>query len=65
MKKLLFFIALMGCLTGKSQQFSIKKIELSADKIFVYYDLLDTISNHSYTIRVVLKTMFFKTDFNF
>jgi hypothetical protein len=52
MKKLLFIIALIGCLTGKSQQFSIRKVELSADKIFVYYDLLDTVSNHSYTISL-------------
>lgn len=52
MKKLLFFIVVIGSVSVKAQQFSIKKVELSADKVFVYYDLLDTVSNHSYTINL-------------
>lgn len=52
MKKLIFFIAMMSCAAAQSQQFSIKKVELSADKVFVYYDLLDTITSHSYTINL-------------
>lgn len=52
MKKLIFFISIISCQYGAAQQFSIKKVELSADKIFVYYDLLDTVSSHSYTMNL-------------
>ena len=52
MKKLIFLIAIIGYVTGNAQQFNIKKVELSADKIFVYYDLLDTVSNHTYTMNL-------------
>ncbi len=53
MKRLLLLILLsVGFLSGKAQQFNIKKVELGPEKIYVYYDLLDTVSGHSYTMSL-------------
>lgn len=52
MKKLLIILLVFGWASARSQQFNIKKVELSADKVFVYYDLYDTIAAHSYTINL-------------
>ena len=35
-----------------SQEFAIKKFEMAGENLNVYYDLLDSVSGHSYTIRV-------------
>jgi hypothetical protein len=52
MKQLLIFLLILGATATQAQQFKIKKVEMTADKIFVYYDLLDTINGHSYTISL-------------
>lgn len=52
MAKFLFILFLVNGIISHAQDFKIKKIELSADKVFVYYDLLDTITNHSYTMSL-------------
>lgn len=52
MKYLFVFVLVILSLKSGAQDFSIKKVEQNADKIFVYYDLLDTVSGHSYTMSL-------------
>jgi hypothetical protein len=35
-----------------AQEFTIKKFEMAGEKLNVYYDLLDSVSGHTYTVRV-------------
>lgn len=52
MKNLFVFVLVLVTLKSIAQDFSIKKVEQSADKIFVYYDLLDTVAGHTYTMSL-------------
>jgi hypothetical protein len=54
-----YFVRAMWSLIGGSaftavhgQEFSIKKVELAAENINIYYDLKDTVAGHLYTIYV-------------
>ena len=38
--------------TATAQEFSIKKIELTSENVILYYDLIDTVKNRTYTINV-------------
>ena len=38
--------------TAAAQEFSIKKIEVTAEQVIVHYDLIDTTRFRTYTIRV-------------
>lgn len=55
MKTKAFIIAGFLCLTAaasKAQEFTIKSIELTAEQVIVYYDLVDTTKNRTYTVFV-------------
>jgi hypothetical protein len=52
MRNLLLVLLLISAMTLNAQQFSIKKVELGQDNVVVYYNLLDTVSNHVYTINL-------------
>lgn len=55
MKKLrhiLSFLFWLILTTGLAQEFAIKKFEVAEDKLNVYYDLKDSVSGHTYTVRV-------------
>lgn len=43
---------LIVSLSVNAQEFSIKKIELTSESVILYYDLIDTVKNRTYTINV-------------
>lgn len=53
MKQIVLIISLILCCTiVRAQEFSIRKVEISGDKVFIYYDLLDTVSHRTYTVNL-------------
>lgn len=51
MKKILVFSLLLP-LIGTAQEFSIKTIELNAQQVILYYDLMDTVRGRTYTVHL-------------
>lgn len=37
---------------ANAQEFSIRKVEVAGDKVFVFYDLIDTVKSRTYTINL-------------
>lgn len=53
MKHIVLVISLiLACAIAHAQEFSIRKVEVAGDKVFVYYDLVDTISHRTYTVNL-------------
>jgi len=53
MKKILIILNLMLVAMGAcAQEFNMKRFELAGDQLLLYYDLLDTAKNRSYTVHV-------------
>lgn len=53
MIKLLFIpIGVMLTFAASAQEFTIKKMELDGDRINIYYDLIDTTANRTYTVNL-------------
>jgi len=52
LKPIVLFILWTITLTATAQEFSIKKIELTSESVILYYDLIDTVKNRTYTINV-------------
>jgi len=48
----IIIISILACAFARAQEFSIKKVEIAGDKVFVFYDLIDTISSRTYTINL-------------
>lgn len=51
-KDLLAIIFIAGVFTTHAQEFEIKRYELAGDNIIIFYDLIDTVKNRSYTINI-------------
>lgn len=47
-----FFLLFILQMNSSAQEFAIKKFEMVGEKLNVYYDLLDSVSGHTYTVRV-------------
>lgn len=54
MKRLLLFLFLLTSFASYAQQATIKKIELTGEKIIVYYDLEDSNPNNEYQINLYI-----------
>lgn len=54
MKRLLLFLFLLGSSASYAQLATIKKIELTGEKIIVYYDLEDSNPNNEYQINLYI-----------
>ena len=55
MKKWMYVWSFLFCITKANsfaQEFAIKKFEMAGETLNVYYDLLDSVSGHTYTVRV-------------
>lgn len=52
MKKILTLFAVLLSCSAYAQEFSIKKVEVAGDMVRVYYDLMDTDINRTYTISL-------------
>lgn len=52
MKNLILIGFLLWASTAHAQDFSIRKVEVAGEKVFVYYDLIDTVSSRTYTINL-------------
>lgn len=52
MKSVLILLFALSVINIHAQEFSIKKLELDGEKINIYYDLIDTTVNHTYTINL-------------
>lgn len=45
-------IPFLACALAQAQEFAIKKVEIATDKVFIFYDLIDTISSRTYTVNL-------------
>lgn len=61
MKRLLLFLFLLASFASYAQQATIKKIELTGEKIIVYYDLEDSNPNNEYQINLYISKDNFST----
>jgi hypothetical protein len=53
MKRIIIIItSLLACAFAKAQEFAIKKVEIATDKVFIFYDLVDTVSSRTYTVNL-------------
>ncbi len=52
MKKLFFLFFIATGTSVMAQEFAIKVVELTSDKVILHYDLIDTTKNRTYTIYV-------------
>ncbi len=53
MKRIALIIALiLTCAFAHAQEFAIRKVEVAVDKVFIYYDLIDTVSHRTYTVNL-------------
>ncbi|HEY5823498.1 MAG TPA: GPI anchored serine-threonine rich family protein [Cyclobacteriaceae bacterium] len=53
MKKIIICLLIStASMSLKAQEFIITRFELAGDKLLVYYDLIDTVKNRHYTVRV-------------
>jgi len=48
----LLILLISGSLKLSGQEFHIQKIDLNGDKVFIYYNLIDTFPGHSYTMNL-------------
>ena len=48
----IIIISILACAVVQAQEFAIRKVEVAGDKIFIFYDLIDTISSRTYTINL-------------
>src|SRR5882724_3153880 len=53
MKRIIIIItSVCACALAQAQEFAIKKVEVATDKVFIFYDLIDTISSRTYTVNI-------------
>jgi len=43
---------LMSCAVAQAQEFAIRKVEVASDRVYIFYDLVDTVSSRTYTVNV-------------
>jgi hypothetical protein len=44
--------SLLACTIVQAQEFAIRKVEIASDKVFIFYDLVDTVSSRTYTVNL-------------
>ena len=53
MKRIIIIVtSVLACAFARAQEFAIRKVEIASDKVFIFYDLVDTISSRTYTVNL-------------
>lgn len=49
---IIIVVSIFSCAFGYAQEFAIRKVEVATDKVFIFYDLIDTIASRTYTVNL-------------